>query len=104
MFEADLPVICTQFHDGIAELSVPYVIDDGSHLVRVDCVTETHAVETGLICRNNFPKFGSKRGAPSPAGSIPPLEDSALLVGLRDRRRQHALMIINCPHFPTAQK
>lgn len=54
MFEADLiPIICVMLLGGVPEHRVPYDLHDGSHHVRVDCLTETHAIEIGLDNRRS---------------------------------------------------
>lgn len=54
MFEADLiPVLCAVFLGGTPEARIDYTIDDGDHHVRVDCLTETHAIEVGLDDRRS---------------------------------------------------
>jgi len=54
MLEVDLiPIICVLLFGGVPEARVNYHIDAGSHHVRVDCLTETHAIEIGLDARRS---------------------------------------------------
>ena len=53
-FEADLlHVICVLMLGGTPEVRTPYAIDDGDHYIRIDCLTDTHAVEIGLDDRRS---------------------------------------------------
>ena len=54
MYEAELlHIICVLILGGTPELRTPYVIDDGDHHIRIDCLTPTHAVEIGLDDRRS---------------------------------------------------
>jgi hypothetical protein len=54
MFEADLiPIICALLLGGESELRVSYEIYEGPQSVRIDCLTETHAIEIGLDGRRS---------------------------------------------------
>ena len=54
MNEADLiPIVCAMLLGGEAELRLPYSLNDSAHYVRVDCVTDTHAIEIGLDDRRS---------------------------------------------------
>ncbi len=54
MFEADLiPIICMALFAGEPEVRVNYTIDDGTHYIRADCITDTHAIEIGLDDRRS---------------------------------------------------
>ena len=54
MTEADLiPIICAMLLGGETELRLPYRLNDSAHYVRVDCVTDTHAIEIGLDNRRS---------------------------------------------------
>lgn len=54
MFEADIiPIICMTLLGGVPEYRVDYDLQDGSHYVRVDCLTDTHAIEIGLDNRRS---------------------------------------------------
>ena len=54
MNEADLiPIVCAMLLGGEAELRLPFSLNDSAHYVRVDCVTDTHAIEIGLDDRRS---------------------------------------------------
>ncbi|RFU11830.1 hypothetical protein DZD18_14800 [Rhodobacteraceae bacterium W635] len=54
MFEADLiPIICVMLLGGVPEHRVDYDLHDSAHYVRVDCLTDTHAIEVGLDNRRS---------------------------------------------------
>jgi hypothetical protein len=54
MFESDLiPIICLLLFGGEPEVRVDYTINDGSHFIRADCITDTHAIEVGLDDRRS---------------------------------------------------
>jgi hypothetical protein len=54
MTEADLiPILCTFLLGGEPEVRVGYSIDAGAHYIRIDCLTDTHAVEIGLDGRRS---------------------------------------------------
>lgn len=48
MTEADAIVILCALLGGEPEVRVPYTLDAVSTHVRVDCITDTHAIEVGL--------------------------------------------------------
>lgn len=41
-------ILCAGLLGGEAEVRVPYAIDAGEHHVRIDCLTDTDAIEVGL--------------------------------------------------------
>lgn len=54
MSEADvIPILCAMLLGGSPEVRVPYDLHAGDTYVRVDCVTETHAIEVGLDARRS---------------------------------------------------
>ncbi|MEM6609912.1 MAG: hypothetical protein AAF689_15200 [Pseudomonadota bacterium] len=54
MFESDLlHIICVLVLGGTPEVRTPYAIETGEHFVRIDCLTDTHAVEIGLDDRRS---------------------------------------------------
>ncbi|MEM9319197.1 MAG: hypothetical protein AAGA70_09345 [Pseudomonadota bacterium] len=54
VFEADLlHVICALMLGGTPEVRTPYQINDGDHYIRIDCLTDSHAVEIGLDDRRS---------------------------------------------------
>lgn len=54
MFEADLiPIICVMLLGGVPEHRVDYDLHYSAHYVRVDCLTDTHAIEIGLDNRRS---------------------------------------------------
>lgn len=54
MTEADLiPILCSLMLSGTPETRVDYVIADGAHHIRIDCLTDSHAVEIGLDGRRS---------------------------------------------------
>ena len=54
MTEADfIPILCALLLGGEPEVRLNYQIVDGSHHVRVDCLTPTHSIEIGLDGRRS---------------------------------------------------
>ena len=54
MTEADLiPIICTLLLGGEPEARGDYTIADGPHRIRIDCLTDAHAIEIGLDGRRS---------------------------------------------------
>jgi hypothetical protein len=54
MTEADLiPILCSLMLSGTPEARVEYSIAEGTHHIRVDCLTETHGIEIGLDGRRS---------------------------------------------------
>jgi hypothetical protein len=54
MTEADLiPIICAILLGGDPEVRVGYTIAGGPHHIRIDCLTDAHAIEIGLDGRRS---------------------------------------------------
>lgn len=71
MTEAEAIAIICAILGGEAEVRHSYQIDEGSHYVRIDCETETHAIEVGLDKRSSLDSVQQAEFAAWLAGKEP---------------------------------